>query len=55
MATFQTFYYMFTRLSSCRGKVNDVISDTEDTQGLIWVHMMANMGSHEWADMGLKS
>ena len=45
------------------GDVNDVIYDAEDasegqygcTRGPVWVHVRANMGSCEWAVMGLES
>ena len=54
---------MFILGSSGPGEVNDIIYDAEGaregqygcTQGLIWVHVRANIYSHEQAIMGLGS
>ena len=61
-ATFQIFYYMFTRRSSRGCDVNDAIMTLGAregqygcSQGLILVHARANMGSRERAVMCLKS
>ena len=54
---------MFTCWSSCCCDVKDLFYDTEGspegqcgcTRGLIWVHVWADMGSHERAVMALES
>ena len=54
---------MFMCGSLCRDNMNDLIYDAEGThkgrfgytQGPLWVHVRADMGSHEPAVMGLES
>ena len=56
-------YYMFTRGSLGPSGLNNIIYDTEGThqcrygcrRGQVWVHMRANVGSHERTVMALES